>query len=184
MTLSVPLPLTGLPSRLQVGRIYCTRIQNADTVKGNLPVVPGSWKQFSLEVTLADPLIISHKLLYIRYCMGKNRSSTPSTNNRTSDSHVIITQNRSFAFSNEHHIHKTLTQTMKFIQHTSLLIFLSGCHGLSLESRRSVIGWMASASAGLIAANANAVDTDVDSFLRSGMVSMPMGVSGKNDCEY
>ncbi|KAL3934981.1 MAG: hypothetical protein SGBAC_009410 [Bacillariaceae sp.] len=69
---------------------------------------------------------------------------------------------------------------MKVIQHASLLIFLSDCHGLSLETRRSVIGWMGSASAGLVAANANAAETtDVDNFLRSGMVSMPMGVSGQ-----
>lgn len=41
---------------------------------------------------------------------------------------------------------------------------------------------MGSASAGLVAANANAAETtDVDNFLRSGMVSMPMGVSGKNE---
>jgi hypothetical protein len=71
---------------------------------------------------------------------------------------------------------------MKLIRHASLIIFLSGCHGLSLETRRSVIGWMGSASAGLIAANANAAETtDVDNYLRSGMVSMPMGVSGKNE---
>jgi hypothetical protein len=55
---------------------------------------------------------------------------------------------------------------------------LINCNALSLESRRAVLGAIGSACAGCVASSAYA-DTDVDNYLRSGMVSMPMGVSGE-----
>lgn len=53
------------------------------------------------------------------------------------------------------------------------------CSGLSSPStRRNALGWIASACAGCIATpSVNAVDAD--EFLKTGMVSQPMGVSGQ-----
>jgi hypothetical protein len=62
----------------------------------------------------------------------------------------------------------------RFLLLTSLLV---RGNALSLETRRSFIGAIGSACAG-VAITANA-DVDVDDFMRSGMVSMPMGVSGQ-----
>lgn len=54
---------------------------------------------------------------------------------------------------------------------------LMNCNALSVESRRAVLTSIGGSCAGIMASSAYA-ETDVDNFLRSGMVSMPMGVSG------
>ena len=70
----------------------------------------------------------------------------------------------------------------------SVLLSSSGCQGLSTNasSRRDVLGSIlgggAAAMSGLLTNNQAsyaAETTDIDSFLRTGGVSMPMGVSGQ-----
>eukprot|EP00980_Cylindrotheca_fusiformis_P004832 scaffold1034_cov127-Cylindrotheca_fusiformis.AAC.13 len=53
------------------------------------------------------------------------------------------------------------------------------CNALSLESRRAVLDAIGMAYVSCIAPIAVAAETDVDGYLKSGMVSMPMGVSGQ-----
>jgi hypothetical protein len=59
------------------------------------------------------------------------------------------------------------------------------CEGLAAPtSRRGALGWIGSGATALIAGSpltawADADEMDIDSFLRTGGVSMPMGVSGQ-----